>query len=90
MLIKTAPTEHLVGVDTVLRYARDRGAPTPATAPQGALELQRVLAVVAARIRGNDRLKICVHNPKFRVQALFQNSIMLDAGQTVQTALGTR
>src|SRR5476649_970904 len=49
-----------------------------------------MLAVVAACIRGNDRLKICVHNRKLWAQILCQNSIMDDADQAVQTALGRR
>src|SRR5471030_1299081 len=49
-----------------------------------------MLAVVAACIRGNDRLKICVHNRTLWAQILCQNSIMDDADQAVQTALGRR
>src|SRR5471032_2153407 len=49
-----------------------------------------MLAIVAACMRGNDRLKICVHNRKLWAQILCRNSIMDDAGQAVQTALGRR
>src|SRR5476649_488446 len=49
-----------------------------------------MLAIVAACMRGNDRLKICVHNRELWAQILCRNSIMDDAGQAVQTALGRR
>lgn len=52
------------------------------------LELQRVLAILAACIRRYDRLKICVHNRNLWTQMLCPNSIMNDAVRAVQTALG--
>jgi hypothetical protein len=91
LFIKTAPAEHLVGIDAVLAGDFSNGGSWfKRQRHQCALELQRVLPVVAACIRGNDRLKICVHNRKLWAQMLCQNSIMDDTGQTVQTALVRR
>lgn len=72
------------------RDASDRDARFERQSHQRALELQRVLPIMAARIRGNDWLKICVHNHNLWAQMLCQNSIMDDGGQAVQTALGRR
>src|SRR5471030_2607502 len=91
LFIKTAPAEHLVGIDAMLAGdMSNRGSRFQRQRHQCAFKLQRMLPVVATRIRGNDRLKICVHNLNLWAQILCRNSIMKDPSQAVETALGRR